>query len=74
MKATRRDYLDIVKVIRRLEKGTTRRLMWAHAFATILKRSNPQFRVQVFVDACGADDSDTSNVVSFAEKVLDKDI
>ena len=71
MQLTRKDYLDIVRIIRRLEKGTTKRLMWAHAFGDILERSNPRFRKRLFIDACGADD-DPGNVVSFVDRVLEK--
>jgi hypothetical protein len=71
MRTSRRDYYEIVKLIRRLEKGTVKRLMWAHAFAKILKRSNAAFNEDRFVQACGADD-DPSNVVNFADRMLDK--
>lgn len=56
MKASRRDYQEIVKLIRLMEKGTTRRLMWGHAMARILMKSNIAFDEERFVSACGADD------------------
>ena len=56
MKATRGDFTRIVSIIRRLEKGTTKRLMWAHAFAEVFKKSNTAFDEKRFVSACGADD------------------
>lgn len=70
MKASRRDYQEIVRLIRRMEKGTTRRLMWGHGMAQILKKSNTTFDEERFVSACGADDE--NNVVDFAEKVKPK--
>jgi hypothetical protein len=67
MRAGRRDYQEFVKVIRRLEKGTTKRLMWGHAIGDILRKSNPRFDATRFAQACGADD-DPGNVVSFVEE------
>jgi hypothetical protein len=67
MRAGRRDYQELVKVIRRLEKGTTKRLMWGHAIANVLRKSNPRFDEQRFIMACGADD-EPGNVVSFSEE------
>lgn len=66
MKASRRDFQEIVQIIRRMEKGTTRRLMWGHAMAQVFKRSSISFDEERFVHACGADDGD--NVVEFADK------
>jgi hypothetical protein len=67
MRAGRRDYQEFVKVIRRMEKGTTKRLMWGHAIGNILRKSNPKLDVTRFAQACGADD-DRGNVVSFSEE------
>ena len=67
MRAGRRDYQEFVKVIRRLEKGTTKRLMWGHAIGRLLAKSNPRFDEQRFAQACGADD-EPGNVVSFTEE------
>lgn len=61
MKATRRDFREVVNLIRLMEKGVTRRLMWAHAFAKILKKGNPQFNERLFIDACGADQDPENN-------------
>jgi hypothetical protein len=66
MKASRRDYVEIVKVVRRLEKGVTKRLMWAYALGKVLKGSNPLFDIEMFASACSADD-EPGNVVDFAE-------
>ena len=38
MRASRRDYQEIVKLVRMMEKSTTRRLMWAHALAKLTQR------------------------------------
>lgn len=67
MKASRRDFQEIIKVIRRMEKGTTRRLMWGHALAQVFKRSNMLFDEERFVNACGADDD--NNVIDFVDKL-----
>lgn len=56
MKASRGDFTRIVSIVRRLEKGTTKRLMWAHALAEVFKKSNTAFDEKRFVAACAADD------------------
>lgn len=71
MRASRKDYLRLVRLIRHMEKSTTRRLMWAHALGDILEKSNPKFQKKIFIAACGADDEPT-NVVRFAERQLEK--
>jgi len=64
-------YLDIVKIVRRLEKGTTKRLMWAHALGDVFEKNNPRFQKKAFINACGADD-EPSNVVDFADRLLER--
>lgn len=56
MRASRRDFQEVINLIRRMEKGTTRRLMWGHGMAQIFRKSNVEFDEDRFVDACGADD------------------
>jgi hypothetical protein len=51
IKMTRRGYYEVVDVIKRLEKSETKRLMWAHAFAEVLKKSNPAFDREKFLRA-----------------------
>jgi hypothetical protein len=48
---TRDDYREIVRIIRKLERGETKRLMWAHAFAGVLKRDNSRFSEKSFLAA-----------------------
>ena len=60
MRASKQDYEEFVSLVRRLEKGRTKRLMWAIALADILKRSNPLFDKRRFVRAVDIDDTSRS--------------
>jgi len=51
MRTSKRDYIAIIDIIQRLEKRETKRLAWAHAFAHLLKLSNPAFDKKVFINA-----------------------
>jgi hypothetical protein len=65
MRGTKRDYWKIVEVVRRLEKGKTRRLMWAIALSQVFRKNDPMFEVQAFIDACATDEAE--NIVKVVE-------
>lgn len=71
MRLSRKDYWRVVGLIRHLEKGVTRRLMWAHALGDIFERNNPRFQKKVFIEACSAENH-PSNIVDFKERLLEK--
>lgn len=49
MRATRKDYKEFVELVKRMESGRTKRIMWAIALADVLKKSNPGFDKRKFV-------------------------
>jgi hypothetical protein len=58
MRGTKRDYWKIVEVVRRLEKGKTRRLMWAIALSQVFRKNDPLFETKAFIDACATDEAE----------------
>lgn len=56
MRLSRRDYKGLVNMVRMLEKGKTKRLMWGIALAELCKDSNPKFDKKKFVDACATEE------------------
>jgi hypothetical protein len=69
MRATKRDYWEIVEVVRRLEKGKTRRLMWAIALSQVFRKSNSEFDAKTFIDACATEEAeDMDKVVQLFSK------
>jgi hypothetical protein len=69
MRATKRDYWEIVEVVRRLEKGKTRRLMWAIALSQVFRKSNSEFDAKTFIDACATEEAeDMDKVVQLFNK------
>ena len=51
MRASRKDYDALVDLIRHMEKGKTRRIMWAIAISDLLHDSNPLFDRKKFIAA-----------------------
>lgn len=56
MRLSRRDYERLVELVRSMEKGKTKRLMWGIALAELCKYSNPLFDREKFINACGGED------------------
>jgi len=56
VRLSRRDYERLVELVRSMEKGKTKRLMWGIALAELCKYSNPLFDREKFINACGGED------------------
>jgi hypothetical protein len=69
MRATRQDFWEFVRIVRSLERGTTRRLMWGIALSKVLKSSNPRFDEKAFIDACATEEAqDMGQVIELFSK------
>ena len=58
MRLSRRDYQALVNMVRTIEKGKTKRLMWGIALAEFCKESNPLFDKKRFVMACAKEEEE----------------